>query len=52
LIDYFCHTARLRIEQHFRGVRCNADSTGYRFAQKVLAERFVELETGIVQTRK
>jgi alkylation response protein AidB-like acyl-CoA dehydrogenase len=52
LIDYFCHTARLRIEQHFRGVRCNADPTGYRFAQKVLADRFVELETGIVQTGK
>jgi alkylation response protein AidB-like acyl-CoA dehydrogenase len=52
LIDYFCHTARLRIEQHFRGVLCNADPTGYRFAQKVLADSFVELETGIVQTRK
>lgn len=52
LIDYFCHTARLRIEQHFRGIRCNADPTGYHFAQKVLADRFVEFETGIVQTRK
>jgi hypothetical protein len=52
LIDYFCHTARLRIEQHFRGVSYNVDPTGYHFAQKVLADRFVELETGIVQTRK
>jgi hypothetical protein len=52
LIDYFCRTTRLRIEQHFRGVRCNTDPIGYRFAQNVLAGRLMELETGIVQTRK
>jgi len=52
LIDYFCNTARLRIAQHFRGVRRNVDPTGYRLAQKVLADRFEELESGIVQTSK
>ena len=52
LVDYFCRTASLRIEQHFRGVRCNTDPIDYRFAQNVLAGRLMELETGIVQKRK
>jgi alkylation response protein AidB-like acyl-CoA dehydrogenase len=50
LIDYFCRTASLRIEQHFHGIYSNADPTGYRLAQKVLAGGLAELETGIVQT--
>jgi alkylation response protein AidB-like acyl-CoA dehydrogenase len=52
LIDYFCRSARLRIEQHFHGINCNTDPSGYRFAQKVLAGKLTELETGIVRTRK
>ena len=52
LIDYFCKTARLRIEQHFHNLHHNTDSTGYRLAQKLLADKSSELETGIVQTTK
>ena len=49
LIDYFCQAARLRIEQHFHGLHHNGDLTGYRLAQKLLAEKFSELESGMVQ---
>jgi hypothetical protein len=52
LIDYFCRTARLRIEQHFRGIHSNTDGIGYRFTQKVLAGKLAEFETGIVQAKK
>ena len=49
LIDYFCSAARLRIEQHFHDLHHNSDPAGYRLAQKLLAEKFAELEAGIVQ---
>ncbi|HTL72970.1 MAG TPA: acyl-CoA dehydrogenase family protein [bacterium] len=49
LIDYFCSAARLRIEQHFHDLHHNSDPAGYRLAQKLLAEKFSELEAGIVQ---
>ena len=49
LIDYFCRAARLRIEQHFHDLHHNTDPAGYRLAQKLLADKFAELETGIVQ---
>jgi alkylation response protein AidB-like acyl-CoA dehydrogenase len=49
LIDYFCLAARLRIAQHFHDLHHNTDSAGYRLAQKLLAEKLAELETGIVQ---
>jgi len=49
LIDYFCSAARLRIEQHFHDLHHNSDPAGYRLAQKLLAQKFAELETGIVQ---
>ena len=51
LIDYFCQSARLRIEQHFHDLHHNTDPTGYRLAQKWLAKDFSELETGIVQVK-
>jgi alkylation response protein AidB-like acyl-CoA dehydrogenase len=37
LVHYFCQTSRLRIEEKFRGLRRNADHTGYKLAQQVLA---------------
>ena len=49
LIDYFCSAARLRIEQHFHDLHHNTDQSGYRLAQKLLADKFAELETGVVQ---
>src|SRR5881397_793817 len=36
LVDYFCASARLRIEQRFAGLKHNADSKGYKLAQQVL----------------
>jgi len=36
LVDYFCRTSRLRIEEKFRAVRRNADQAGYRVAQQQL----------------
>jgi alkylation response protein AidB-like acyl-CoA dehydrogenase len=48
LVDYFCCSARERIEQHFRGLHHNADTAGYRVAQRILAGQLAELETGIV----
>lgn len=49
LIDYFCQGAQLRIEQLFNDLRHNADSSGYRLAQKMLANKCAELEDGMVQ---
>jgi hypothetical protein len=40
LADYFCRTARLKIDDLFRHVRRNEDSSGYRLAQKVLDREF------------
>jgi alkylation response protein AidB-like acyl-CoA dehydrogenase len=36
IADYFCQTARLRIEEKFGDLGCNADRAGYRLAQKLL----------------
>ena len=47
LADYFCQVSRLRIEETFRAVRRNADRSGYRLAQQVLAGRHpVTTESG------
>ena len=48
LADYFCRSARLRIERNFQGLRRNADRRGYRLAQEVLASKHEWLEKGIV----
>jgi hypothetical protein len=37
LVEYFCKSSRLRIEEKFRGLRVNADRAGYKLAQQVLA---------------
>ena len=39
LVDYFCRSARLRIEEKFRQIRTNTDRSGFRLSQKVLADR-------------
>jgi hypothetical protein len=49
LVDYFCRTSRLRIEQHFHALHHNADATAYRLAQKLLTDRLAELEAGVVR---
>ncbi len=48
LVDYFCSTARLRIEQRFEGLTENADRKGYRVAQQVLSTPAKYLESGIL----
>ena len=48
LVDYFCRSARLRIERHFQGLRHNTDKPGYRLAQAVLAGKHESVEQGIV----
>ena len=51
LVDCFCRDARLRIERRFKEVHHNTDRMSYQLAQKLLADKFAELETGIVQTK-
>ncbi len=52
LVDYFCSAARQRIEQHFHDLYLNTGPAGYRLAQQVLADRFAELEAGIVRVKE
>jgi alkylation response protein AidB-like acyl-CoA dehydrogenase len=46
--NYFCHAARLRIENHFAGTQHNADRSGYNLTQELLAGKHAELRGGIV----
>jgi len=50
LADYFCETARLRIEHYFDGLTNNADTKGYRLAQHILKEDVPALTDGIVKS--
>jgi alkylation response protein AidB-like acyl-CoA dehydrogenase len=36
IVDYFCRSSRLRIEEKFRAVSHNNDKAGYKLAQRVL----------------
>jgi len=38
LADYFCRSARLRIEERFRAIANNADRAGYRLAQATMGD--------------
>ena len=48
LADYFCESARLRIDRLFQGLSHNADRAGYQLAQTVLKSAVKPLEDGIV----
>ena len=48
LADYFCRSARLRIDHHFAGTRRNADRRGYQLTQELLAGKHDFLQRGIV----
>jgi alkylation response protein AidB-like acyl-CoA dehydrogenase len=48
LVDYFCRTARLRIDRLFYGLGHNVDRQGYKLAQTVLSGELGWLENGIV----
>ncbi len=49
LVDYFCESARLRMERGFAGLRGNADKAGYRAAQDFLKSGTKCLADGIVR---
>lgn len=49
LADYFCASARLRIDRLFAGLSENTDRQGYKVAQTVLQSEVKVLEEGIVR---
>ena len=46
--DYFCRSARLRIDHHFAGTGHNADRRGYQLAQDLLTGKHDFLRSGVV----
>ena len=52
LTDCFCHAARRRIEQKFRGLRANGDREHFLLARNLLAGKLSGLTTGIVRPQK
>ena len=52
LVDFFCHSARLRIDEQFRRARCNTDHLGYRAGQQALAGKLAALGNDIVSRKK
>jgi alkylation response protein AidB-like acyl-CoA dehydrogenase len=48
LADYFCRSARLRIDHHFAGTAKNVDRHGYQLTQDLLAGKHNFLSKGIV----
>ena len=46
--DYFCRSARMRIDHHFAGTARNADKQGYDLVQDLLAGKHELLRQGIV----
>jgi alkylation response protein AidB-like acyl-CoA dehydrogenase len=49
LADFFCTSARLRIERNFHGLHHNADAKGYKLAQRVVQPDYKFLKDGIVR---
>ncbi len=48
LANYFCRSARMRIDHHFAGTSKNADRSGYDLTQELLAGKHEWLQSGIV----
>src|SRR6059036_1514154 len=46
--DYFCRSARMRIDNHFAGTDHNVDERGYALAQDLLAGKHALLRDGII----
>jgi alkylation response protein AidB-like acyl-CoA dehydrogenase len=46
--NYFCRSARLRIDNHFAGTARNVDKRGYQLTQDLLAGKHEMLRNGIV----
>jgi hypothetical protein len=47
--NYFCRSARTRIDHHFAGVARNVDKRGYQLTQELLADKHPALRDGIVR---
>jgi len=47
--NYFCNSARARIDHYFAGARRNADKRGYQLTQELLAGKHSSLREGIVR---
>src|SRR5881296_3913034 len=48
LADYFCRSARMRIDNHFAGTARNVDKRGYDLVQDLLAGKHALLRDGII----
>lgn len=48
IADYFCRSARMKIENHFAGTAYNVDKRGYNLVQNLLAGKHAALREGIV----
>ena len=48
LTNYFCRSAKMRIDHHFAGTSRNADRAGYDLTQELLAGKHADLGQGIV----
>ena len=48
LANYFCRSARMRIDHHFAGTSVNVDKRGYDLTQELLAGKHANLTQGIV----
>ncbi len=49
IADYFCRTARIRIESKFEGLHHNTDRAGYKLSQEVLSCAYDWLEQGTLK---
>ena len=47
--NYFCNSARARIDNYFAGARRNVDKRGYQLTQELLAGKHSSLREGIVR---
>jgi hypothetical protein len=47
--NYFCSSARMRIDNHFAGTRRNVDRRGYQLTQELLEGKHADLRDGIVR---
>ena len=47
--NYFCKSARARIDNYFAGARRNVDKRGYQLTQELLAGKHATLRDGIVR---
>jgi alkylation response protein AidB-like acyl-CoA dehydrogenase len=48
IADYFCRSARMRVDNHFAGTYRNVDRRGYQLTQQLLADKHAMLRNGIV----